>query len=54
MFRDLDNAKLEDIKDEIHEVERMLKSLIKSLENKSSNPGPLSPNWEKNQNTKNG
>jgi len=28
----IDNAKLGDIKDEIHEVERMLKALIKSLD----------------------
>jgi four helix bundle protein len=34
----IENAKLEGIKDEIHEVERMLKALIKSLEDKSLNP----------------
>ncbi len=40
------------IMDNINEVERMLKSLIKSLENKPLNPGPSTPtNWEKNFNT---
>jgi len=34
-----DSAKFEGIKDEIHEFERMLKALISSLENKTSNPG---------------
>jgi len=34
---------LEGIKDEIHEAERMLKALIKSLGNKPSNPRPLFP-----------
>jgi len=34
------------------DVERMLKAMIKALENKHLNPGPLGPflttNWEKN------
>ena len=34
----IDSAILEGIKDEIHEVERKLKTLIKSLKNKHSNP----------------
>jgi four helix bundle protein len=34
----IDSAILEGIKDEVHEVERMLKALIKSLEDKSLNP----------------
>jgi four helix bundle protein len=34
----IDSAILEDIMDEIYEVERMLKALIKSLENKHLNP----------------
>ena len=33
-----DSATLRDIMDEIYEVERMLKALIKSLENKHLNP----------------
>jgi len=34
----IDSAKLKEISDRIHEVERMLKALIKSLKNKHSNP----------------
>ncbi|MBW1861507.1 MAG: four helix bundle protein, partial [Deltaproteobacteria bacterium] len=34
----LETIKLEGIKEEIQEVERMLKALIKSLENKPLNP----------------
>jgi|LQYC01.1.fsa_nt_gi hypothetical protein len=34
----IDSDILESIKDDIHEVERMLKALIKSLENKHLNP----------------
>jgi len=34
----IDIAILKDIKDEIHEAERILKALIKSLGNKHSNP----------------
>ena len=34
----IDSDILEGIKDDIHEVERMLKALIKSLENKHLNP----------------
>ena len=34
----IDSAILEGIKDKIHEAERMLKALIKSLENKHLNP----------------
>ena len=34
----IDSAILEDIKDEIHDLERMFKTLIKSLENKPLNP----------------
>ena len=34
----IDSAILKDIMDEIYEVERMLKALIKSLENKHLNP----------------
>ena len=43
----------EGIKDEIYDLERMLKALIKSLENKSLNPWILDhflpTGWEKNQ-----
>ena len=52
----IDSDILEGIKDDIHEVERMLKALIKSLENKHLNPrilGPFLPtNWEKNPDNK--
>ena len=45
--------RLQILKAEIGDVERMLETLIKSLENKHLNPGPLGPflptNWEKNQ-----
>ena len=34
----IDNVILADVKDNIHEVEKMLKALIKSLENKFSTP----------------
>jgi len=34
----IDSTILKGIKEWIHEVERMLKALIKSLENKTSNP----------------
>jgi four helix bundle protein len=34
----ISNARLEMLKEGIREVERMLKGLIKSLENKHSNP----------------
>ena len=37
----IDSDILEGIKDDIHEVERMLKALIKSLENKHLNPCTL-------------
>jgi hypothetical protein len=44
--------RLQEIRQEIGDVERMLKAMIKSLENKHLNPGPLGPflptNWEKN------
>jgi len=50
----IDSAVIEKIKDEIQQIERMLKGLIKSLENKHLNPGPLEPflptHWEKNHN----
>jgi len=46
------NERLQEIRQEIGDVERMLKAMIKSLENKHLNPGPLGPflptNWEKN------
>ena len=54
MFSDPDSAKIKGIKDEIHEIERMLKALIKSMENilEPLHPGMLDPcipeNWEKN------
>ena len=39
--------------EEIGDVDRILKAMIKALENKHLNPGPLGPfltiNWEKNQ-----
>jgi len=34
----IDSAVIEKIKDEIQQIERMLKGLIKSLENKHLNP----------------
>jgi four helix bundle protein len=34
----IDSARLKEISDGIHEVERMLKALMKSLKNKHSNP----------------
>jgi hypothetical protein len=34
----IDNAMVREVMDEINEVERMLKALIKSLENKHLNP----------------
>jgi hypothetical protein len=37
----VDKENLEALRDDIEEVERMLKALIKSLENKRLNPGPL-------------
>ena len=44
--------RFQEIREEIGDVERMLKAMIKSLENKHLNPGPLGPflptNWEKN------
>jgi len=44
--------RLQEIRQEIGDVERMLKAMIKSLKNKHLNPGPLGPflatNWEKN------
>jgi four helix bundle protein len=44
--------RLEKLRAEIGDVERMLKALIKSLENKHLDPGTLGPflptNWEKN------
>jgi len=49
----IEDAILKGIKDEIHEVERVLKALIKSLENKPLNPRILyyflPTSWEKNQ-----
>ncbi|MBW2251824.1 MAG: hypothetical protein JRF60_14655 [Deltaproteobacteria bacterium] len=47
LFRDIEDfdliekGKLGILKKEIAEIERMLKKLIKSLENKPLNPGPL-------------
>jgi len=42
----------QEIREEIGDVERMLKAMIKSQENKHLNPGPLGPffptYWEKN------
>ena len=44
--------RLREIREAIGNVERMLKALIRFLENKHLNPGPLGPfppaNWEKN------
>ena len=43
--------KLQELREELGDVERMLKAMIKSLENKHLNPGLLEPflptNWEK-------
>ena len=47
----LDKESLSGLQRDIREVERMMKALIKSLENKHLTPGPLEPflpaNWEK-------
>ena len=47
----VDKKGLQELKEEIGDVERMLKAMIKSLENKHLNPGLLGPslptNWEK-------
>ena len=44
--------RLQEIRQEIGDVDRMLKAMIKSMENKHLNPGPLGPflptSWEKN------
>ena len=43
--------KLQELREELGDVERMLKAMIKSLENKHLNPGLLESflpsNWEK-------
>ena len=43
--------KLQELREKFGDVERMLKAMIKSLENKHLNPGLLEPflptNWEK-------
>jgi hypothetical protein len=47
--------RLQKLRTEIGDIARMLKALIKSLENKHLDPGILEPflptNWEKNQNS---
>jgi hypothetical protein len=35
--------RLQKLREEIGDVERLLKTMIKSLENKPLNPGPLGP-----------
>jgi hypothetical protein len=50
----VEKERLQELRAEIGDVERMLKALIKSLGNKHLNPGALGPrlptNWEKNHN----
>ena len=47
----MNKEKLQEFRDELGDVERMLKAMIRSLENKHLNPGLLEPflpnNWEK-------
>ena len=47
-----EKERLQELREEIGDVERMLKAMIKPLENKHLNPGSLGPfrptNWEKN------
>jgi len=47
----MNKEKLQEFREELGDVERMLKAMIRSLENKHLNPGLLEPflpnNWEK-------